>query len=257
MQGDRVTPLSFDRPESYRYTGRDQEHYLELNKKDGILPAAAPSTQPAPQPRIVKAKHEIEITPASQLDFLHRTAMDAQVSSDDIMRITRSHQFQGYPNGDFGTGLRTVAAMIEGNLPTRVYYVSLGGFDTHAGERGRHDNLMQQFAQGVGAFWKDIKEQKNDDRVLMMTFSEFGRRVAQNASGGTDHGTAAPMFMIGKGVKEGVVGKHPSLTDLDQGDLKYNLDFRSVYATVLQNWLDTPSKPILGDQFPLLKVIKA
>jgi uncharacterized protein (DUF1501 family) len=92
--------------------------------------------------------------------------------------------------------------------------------------------------------------------VLLMTFSEFGRRVAQNASGGTDHGTAAPMFMIGKSVKEGIVGKHPSLTDLDQGDLKYNLDFRSVYATVLQNWLDTPSKPILGAQFQTLNVLK-
>jgi uncharacterized protein (DUF1501 family) len=162
-----------------------------------------------------------------------------------------------YPNGEFGNGLQTIAAMIAGGLPTRVYYVSLGGFDTHAGERGRHDNLMTQLAQGVGAFWKDLKAQGNDDRVLMMTFSEFGRRVVQNASGGTDHGTAAPMFMIGKGVKEGIVGKHPSLTDLDQGDLKYNLDFRSVYATVLQNWLETASKPILGDQFPLLKVLKA
>jgi uncharacterized protein (DUF1501 family) len=257
MQGDRVTPLSFDRPESYRYTGRDFDHYMALNKKDGVEPSAAPSSQPAAQPKIVKAKHEIEITPASQLDFLHRTAMDAQVSSDDIMRMTRNHQFTGYPGNEFGTGLRTIAAMIEGKLPTRVYYVSLGGFDTHAGERGRHDNLMTQLAQGIGAFWKDLKAQGNDDRVLMMTFSEFGRRVAQNASGGTDHGTAAPMFMIGKGVKEGVVGKHPSLTDLDQGDLKFNLDFRSVYATVLQNWLDTPSKPILGDQFPLLKVLKA
>ncbi len=257
MQGDRITPLSFDRPESYRYTGHDQEHYLELNKKDGIVANAAPSTQPAPKV-VIKSKHEIEITPASQLDFLHRTAMDAQVSSDDIMRMTKNHEGPAqYPGNEFGTGLRTIAAMIQGGLPTRVYYVSLGGFDTHAGERGRHDNLMTQLAQGVGAFWKDLKAQGNDDRVLMMTFSEFGRRVVQNASGGTDHGTAAPMFMIGKGVKEGIVGKHPSLTDLDQGDLKYNLDFRSVYATVLQNWLETPSKPILGDQFPLLKVLKA
>jgi uncharacterized protein (DUF1501 family) len=183
--------------------------------------------------------------------------MDAQVSSDDIIRMTRTHQpSTGYPTNEFGNGLRTVAAMIKGGLPTRVYYVSLGGFDTHAGERGRHDNLMTQFAQGLGAFWKDLKEQTNDDRVLVMTFSEFGRRVAQNASGGTDHGTAAPMFMIGKHVKEGIVGKHPSLTDLDQGDLKYNLDFRSVYATVLQNWMDTPSKPILGQQFQTLNVLK-
>jgi uncharacterized protein (DUF1501 family) len=258
MQGDRITPLSFDRPESYRYTGKDQADYLKLNQKENIAAAVSPSTQPAPKARIVTKKHEIEITPASQLDFLHRTAMDAQVSSDDIMRMTRNHQSPTqYPGGEFGSGLRTIAAMIEGGLPTRVYYVSLGGFDTHAGERGRHDNLMGQLAQGISAFWKDIKSQGNDDRVLMMTFSEFGRRVAQNASGGTDHGTAAPMFMIGSSIKDHVVGKHPSLTDLDQGDLKYNLDFRSVYATVLQNWLETPSKPILCDQFPLLKVLKA
>jgi uncharacterized protein (DUF1501 family) len=138
-----------------------------------------------------------------------------------------------------------------------VYYVSLGGFDTHAGERGRHDQLMQQLAQGVGAFWKDLEQQGNADRVMIMTFSEFGRRVEQNASGGTDHGAAAPMFVFGKGLaRDHVLGKHPSLTDLDQGDLKYNVDFRSVYASVLQNWLNTPSKPILGQQFSPLTLVK-
>jgi uncharacterized protein (DUF1501 family) len=135
--------------------------------------------------------------------------------------------------------------------------VTLGGFDTHAGERGRHDQLMGQFANGVSAFWKDMKDQGNDQRVLMMTFSEFGRRVASNASGGTDHGAAAPMFLFGPACNQAIVGKHPSLTDLDQGDLKYGIDFRSVYASVLQNWMDTPSKPILGGQFPTLPVIKA
>jgi uncharacterized protein (DUF1501 family) len=116
---------------------------------------------------------------------------------------------------------------------------------------------MTQFAQGVGAFWKDIEQQGNDQRVLMMTFSEFGRRVEQNASGGTDHGAAAPMFLIGGGAKPGIFGNHPSLTDLDQGDLKHTVDFRSVYATVLQEWLDTPSKPILGRQFKTMPLLKA
>ncbi len=122
--------------------------------------------------------------------------------------------------------------------------------------RMRHDQLMKQLAAGVSAFWKDMKDQGNEERVLMMTFSEFGRRVAQNASGGTDHGTAAPMFVIGPKLASGIVGKHPSLTDLDQGDLKFNTDFRSVYATVLQSWLNTPSKPILGKQFPLLPIVR-
>jgi uncharacterized protein (DUF1501 family) len=116
---------------------------------------------------------------------------------------------------------------------------------------------MQTFADAVGAFWADLRSQKNDERVLMMTFSEFGRRVAQNASGGTDHGAAAPMFLFGPRVKGGIVGNPPSLTDLDNGDLKHQLDFRSVYATVLQQWLDAPSKPILGQQFKLLPVVRA
>jgi len=257
MKGDRVTALSFERPENYKYNGRDKDHYLELNSRSDIAASPAPSTQPAKLAAAKKPKIEVA-TPSSQLDFLHRTAMDAQVSSDDILRMTRSHQPTAqYPGNEFGQGLKTVAAMIKGGLPTRVYYVSLGGFDTHAGERGRHDGLMQQLSQGIGAFWKDIEQQGNGQRVLMMTFSEFGRRVEQNASGGTDHGAAAPMFVIGHGVKQGVIGRHPSLTDLDQGDLKYQIDFRNVYATVLQNWLETPSKPILGQQFQLLNVLKS
>jgi uncharacterized protein (DUF1501 family) len=147
--------------------------------------------------------------------------------------------------------------MIAGGLPTRVYYVSLGGFDTHANQKQRHDKLMQDLSDGLGMFWKDIKQQGNQDRVLVMTFSEFGRRVEQNASGGTDHGAAAPMFLMGPKINPGLLGNHPSLKDLDQGDLKFNVDFRSVYATILQNWMDTPSKPILGNQFPTFPILKA
>jgi uncharacterized protein (DUF1501 family) len=184
--------------------------------------------------------------------------MDAQISSDQILRITKAHQGAAtYPKTEFGNGLQTIAAMIQGGLPTRVYYVSLAGFDTHVQQAGRHDTLMQQLNDGLAAFWADLKTQGNDDRVLMMTFSEFGRRVAANASLGTDHGTAAPMFVMGKGVQEGVLGNHPSLTNLDQGDLKYGIDFRSVYATILQNWLETPSKPILGNQFATLPLLQA
>jgi uncharacterized protein (DUF1501 family) len=242
MQGERAMPLSLERPEAYRYRGPDRKRYEVLNGIGGSADAHASPKASA----------------NSTLDFLHRTALDAQVSSDDILRVTQNYQPAGvtYPKGDIGEGLRLVAAMIRGGLSTRVYYVSLGGFDTHANERGRHDQLMGRFAEAVGAFWKDLAGQKNDERVLMMTFSEFGRRVAQNASGGTDHGTAAPMFLMGPGVKGGIVGEHPSLTDLDHGDLKYRMDFRSVYASVLQGWLDTPSKAILGKQFELAPVLK-
>src|SRR4051794_14102143 len=261
MKGDRVLPLSFDRPENYRYNGRDKDRYTKLNSAPTTQPARDADYQPLlenvkPQPA---DKSKIQIASASdQLDFLTRTAMDAQLSSDQILRVTRNHQPpQPYPGGEFGSALRNVAAMIAGALPTRVYYVSLGGFDTHAQERQRHDQLMKQLADGIGAFWADMKKQGNDQRVLMMTFSEFGRRVEQNASGGTDHGAAAPMMLFGPSVNAGLIGKHPSLTDLDGGDIRFGVDFRCVYAAILQNWLETPSKPILGKQFNPVNVVKA
>ncbi|HEY2587481.1 MAG TPA: DUF1501 domain-containing protein [Tepidisphaeraceae bacterium] len=242
MMGEKVMPLAFERPEAFRYNGPDRARFLKLN-----APPAKPASHATQDGR----------TPAGELDFLHRTAMDAQLASERILRITeRFRSTQQYPPGEFGQGLRNVSAMIRGGLPTRVYYVSLGGFDTHANERARHDQLMRQFAMGMQAFWRDMEEQKNDDRVLMMTFSEFGRRVAQNASGGTDHGTAAPMFLFGSSVNAGLIGKYPSLTDLDQGDLKYTTDFRSVYASVLQNWLDAPTEAVLGRKFQTLPIIK-
>ncbi len=255
MQGEKVMPLSIERPEAYRYQGHDRTAYEKLNQPPATQPA---NLMPNTLAEASKYQKKMDITPASQLDFLERTAMDAQVSSDDIIRMTRNHRSSvSYPGSEFGNGLQTIAAMIAGGLPTRVYYCSLTGFDTHANQKPRHDQLMTQMAQGLSAFWNDLKAQNNQDRVLVMTFSEFGRRVVQNASGGTDHGAAAPMFLMGPKIVPGLLGRYPSLMDLDQGDLKYNVDFRSVYATILQNWMDTPSKPILGNQFPTLPILRA
>ena len=255
MQGERITPLALERPDAYRYRGNDRTSYAALNQSDPMAMNAAPNIIANTVAETSKYSKKIEITPASQLDFLERTAMDAQVSSDDILRMAKNHRpASNYPGGEFGNGLSTIAAMIAGNLPTRVYYATLGGFDTHANQKPRHDQLMTQMASGLAAFWDDLKQSGNQDRVLVMTFSEFGRRVQQNASGGTDHGAAAPMFLMGPKITPGLLGKYPSLTDLDAGDLKYQVDFRSVYATILQNWMDTPSKPILGNQFPTMDV---
>ena len=142
--------------------------------------------------------------------------------------------------------------MIAGGLSTRVYYVSHGGFDTHRNQGQSHQRLLGEMDNALKAFFADLKEQGNDQRVTLMTFSEFGRRVAENASGGTDHGAAAPLFVMGGGIKGGLYGKHPSLTDLHRGDLKFNVDFRSIYATVLEKRLGTKSKAILGREFKLL-----
>ncbi len=195
-------------------------------------------------------------TDLSALDFLQRTALDAQLSSDKIRAIARKHKSTvTYPPGQLGSGLSVIARMIAGGLPTRVYYVSQGGFDTHAGQFNAHERLMGELNDALVAFVADLKQQKNFDRVLLLTFSEFGRRVAENANGGTDHGTAAPMFLVGGAVKPGLFGKYPSLTDLDNGDLKFNTDFRSVYGTVLDNWLRAPSQLVLGRKFPALPFV--
>src|SRR6185503_9680745 len=145
--------------------------------------------------------------------------------------------------------LQIVGAMIRDGMRTRVYYVSLGGFDTHANQPGTHGRLLRQFAESLNAFHKDLKAQGNSSRVLTMAFSEFGRRVSQNGSQGTDHGTAAPMYFVGDMLRPGLLGEHPSLTDLDEGDLKFSVDFRSVYAAVLEDWMGAPSTKILGRPF--------
>jgi uncharacterized protein (DUF1501 family) len=192
------------------------------------------------------------------VDFLTHTAMNALVASSAMERIAgrlAGDAGSGYPQDPFAHKLRIVAELIAAGAPTRVYYVSLGGFDTHAAQAGRHDRLLETLGDGLGAFLKDLTRKGLQDRVLVMTFSEFGRRVAENASGGTDHGTAAPMFLVGGSAIPGMHGTHPSLTDLDQGDLKYRIDFRSVYATVLERWMGVESEGILGDRFPLVDMI--
>jgi uncharacterized protein (DUF1501 family) len=133
----------------------------------------------------------------------------------------------------------------------------MGGFDTHSAQAGRHGQLLRQVSESVAAFQRDLKEQGNAERVVTLVFSEFGRRVKQNGSGGTDHGTAAPVFVIGAGVKPGVVGRHPSLVDLDQGDLKFGVDFRSVYASLLGDWMKAPADKILRGQFASAGVVRA
>jgi len=191
------------------------------------------------------------------VDFLTHTAMDALVASDDIRKVAGHLTDDGsYPRDPFSLKLRLVAELIAAGAPTRVYYVGLGGFDTHAAQAGRHDTLLASLGDGLDAFVKDLAQKGLRDRVLVITFSEFGRRVAENGSAGTDHGAAAPMFLIGGQVSPGIHGAHPSLVNLDQGDLRYGVDFRSVYATVLEQWLGVKSDAILGGRFPTLDVLK-
>ena len=157
-----------------------------------------------------------------------------------------------YPQTPFAKSLQQVASMIVADLGTRVFYVSMGGFDTHSNEKPTHATLLTQVADGLAAFQKDLEQLGKADGVTILGFSEFGRRVRENGSGGTDHGAAGPMFAIGTSVKGGLYGDAPSLTNLDQGDLRYTVDFRSVYATMLETWFGMPSQQILGGAFERL-----
>ncbi|MEM9373710.1 MAG: DUF1501 domain-containing protein, partial [Planctomycetota bacterium] len=165
-----------------------------------------------------------------------------------------------YPGNAFARQLSMVASMIRAGLGTRVYYVSLGSFDTHAGQggvQGQHARLLQNFSDGLRAFYQDLRAQGNDARVLTSCFSEFGRRVSQNASNGTDHGTAAPMFLFGPMVNAGVHGRNPNLRNLDDGDLRFETDFRQVYAEILDGWLSTNSSEVLERRYKQLRLLNA
>lgn len=160
-----------------------------------------------------------------------------------------------YPASGLAQKLKSVASLIHADMPTRVYYVTLGGFDTHANQSAAHYGLLNELSSAVTAFMTDLSKQQKDQRVMMMMFSEFGRRVKENASGGTDHGAAAPVLLAGGKLNGGVIGDYPSLADLDDGDQKFHTDYRQVYATLLEDWLGWDSKEVLGGEFKKLPVV--
>ncbi len=160
-----------------------------------------------------------------------------------------------YPGSNLAQKLKRVAQLIDAGLATRVYYVALDGFDTHSNQADAHAALLSQLGGALAAFAEDLQGHGQLDRVLTLVFSEFGRRAEENASRGTDHGAAAPLFLVGNGVLPGLVGKHPRLDDLEDGDVKFHTDFRTLYAAVLENWLGWPAAPILGEAYAPAKVL--
>lgn len=193
----------------------------------------------------------------SNLAFLERVALDARVSSKKILEVAAKYKTTvPYDGTPIARNLNLVSRMIAGGMPTRVYYVSHGGFDTHNQQVNSHDRLLGSLDSALKSFFTDLKQQGNDKRVVLMTFSEFGRRVEENDSAGTDHGKASCLFVAGTGVKGGLFGSYPSLTDLSAGDLKHSVDFRGVYATMIEDWLKAPSaRPILGGTYDKLKLV--
>ena len=252
--------VSLDNPESYKFVSGEKNKTGEMSAMDVAYRGLNQDDAEDMSGDTIGVVAGKRVLPkgVSPLDFIERTALDAQVSSDRILAVSKKVENKAsYPNSQLASSLKLVARLIGGGLPTRIYYVSQGGYDTHTNQLGTHARLLTELGDSVKAFVDDLKAQGNFDRVMVMTFSEFGRRVAENANSGTDHGAAGPMFVISQKAKAGLLGQYPSIAskDLVNGDLKYNVDFRSVYAGILEGWLKTDSSAVLGKKFPALQLV--
>jgi len=191
------------------------------------------------------------------LGYLYKTMVETSSSANYIQNTSKIYQQNYvYPATGFSNQLKTVSKFICSGLKTRVYYVSLSGFDTHVNQNNQQGRLLQQYAEGMNAFIKDLNQNNKLEDTLVVTFSEFGRRVAQNASNGTDHGTANNMFLFGGRLKkQGIFNPAPNLGNLENGDLRYQIDFREVYGTILDKWLDVNNGDVLNKRFNTLDFI--
>jgi uncharacterized protein (DUF1501 family) len=226
-------------PTVYKWFGKQQ---VELAY--GMAAARADSEKPSEPKHVGRDK---------ALAGLRSILDDAHDSSASIRKAAALYRERvEYPRNRLGGGLRDVAALIHGRLGTRVFSLKMEGFDTHAGQRGSHDSLMESLDTALSAFMDDLSNTPAGRDTLVLVFSEFGRRVTENGSRGTDHGKAGPMFVLGSSVKGGLYGKHPSLENLDDGDLASTTDFRSVYGAIIEHWFKTPHEAVLGKKYPLL-----
>jgi uncharacterized protein (DUF1501 family) len=205
---------------------------------------------PGADARRVLSKEE----PADELAaFVRRSMLDAYTTADRLAESARSSGSSGRNFGSsLGTQLHMVIRLLKSGVGARVFYTLHGGYDTHAGQLPNHARLLSDLSFSLQAFLGELKEAGLAERVVVLCFSEFGRRVEENASAGTDHGTAGPVFLAGQAVKAGLVGQPPSLTDLADGDLKMGIDFRRVYATVLEDWLGLSAQQALGAAYERL-----
>jgi uncharacterized protein (DUF1501 family) len=189
--------------------------------------------------------------------YLYKTLAETASSAEFLHSKSKVYRSDAqYPQGELGQRLKTISELIVSEMPTSVYYVSISGFDTHFNQVNQQERLLKNYADSVNVFVNDLKKNNKLKDVAIMTFSEFGRRVKQNASGGTDHGTANNVFLIGENLKRPkVLNEAPNLTDLDEGDLRFSVDFRQIYASLLQDWLKTNDKTILGKNFESLNLL--
>jgi uncharacterized protein (DUF1501 family) len=228
LQGERAAGVAFASPDQFRWLGTKEQRALY----------AAQNSSPASDG-------------ADPLDLVRHMTTSERFPNDKILAASEKfHPTAAYPkDSQFASGLKLVAQLVASDAPMRVYFAHLGGFDTHAAQKGAHARALEELSCGVAAFYRDLERQGNAGRVLTLAYSEFGRRVRENAEGGTDHGTAGPVFIVGGAVNPGVHGRQPTLTDLDQGDLRHSVDFRSIYATTIARWLGSDPAAVLGREF--------
>ncbi|MGY5355868.1 DUF1501 domain-containing protein [Wenyingzhuangia sp. IMCC45467] len=208
--------------------------------------------------KVIKKHHIDEHLSEENLGYLYKQMIQAESSASYIFNKSKTYTSKAnYPKNAFGKQLNTTASFINSHLETKVYYVSMGGFDTHYAETNRHKRLTTILSEGLEVFVNDLKQNNTFKDTLIMIFSEFGRRVEENGSKGTDHGAANNLFLITENLKKpGIYNNHPNLADLDSnGDLKYEIDFRQVYSTVLEKWLEADPKKVLGQSFNNLNFI--
>ena len=230
LKGEREKAIAFKSPERL-YNTSNEAYFRDLSK---MHPEGDPEHQP--------------------VDYLYKTMAETLSSAGYIYTQGKLRPSSGiYPPTELGNDLKTIASLIFSDIDTRIYYLSLGSFDTHVNQLATQDRLFKEMDAAVTAFVKDLKSNGRFEEVLLFTFSEFGRRVAQNASGGTDHGTANNMFLISGGLQQkGLINPLADLENLTAGDLNYSIDFKNVYATVLHKWLGADELPVMGKKYDLL-----
>jgi uncharacterized protein (DUF1501 family) len=239
--GQQVIP-SLDRLEQFR-------------RRLGVPGDAAPDHQAVALDELARQNSG---APGSLLQFVERCSLITYASSARLERIQPTQTAAGSTYPDFyslARRLRLIAQLIKAGLQTPIYYTHLDGFDTHSSQLQQHAGLLRHLGASLAAFLAELEKSGESDRVLVLVFSEFGRRLSENGSAGTDHGTAAPVFLLGQPVKPGLHGPYPDLTHLDDGDPRHAIDFRRIYATILDRWLGVPHQQILGAPFEPLAAL--
>lgn len=243
LRGGRLHIPSLERPE-------------QLRRRLGMPDSLGAAEQRAVLERIAGVGHGEE---NPLLQFVARSTVASYASSARLEETFRAETGAGeYPDSyKLARRLMLIARLIRAEVTTPIYYVQMGSFDTHANQLNQHFSLHRELSQSLNAFLSDLDRTGHGDRVTILVFSEFGRRLKENASAGTDHGTAAPVFLLGRPVSGGLHGPYPDLTHLEDDDPKHAIDFRQVYATILERWLKIPAKPLLGDSFEPLPLFRS